>query len=317
LQWQLYHDAFFRMQQPDKIICAGLNSNPTAGRAPRDVFNGIATWSESAWKPCWTQMACPVQMKGTCSWKGKGLRCGLERDTQRQTHEWLPPASTVLEVGSRFGTVSFTISTVQNNSGQRLSIEPDAKAILQLNRNIKKNGCRGIQVNGVVSHSRAVLPTGGYGIMAKSSTDGNIPNYSPKQLEKLLSESTGKPMTFDTLYIDCEGCGFEFILEWPELMKQVKMVFLEADIAAYHRYQREFIPRLCAYGLDVVEDELNHTCCWTIHHVVFARTGRCAAAFHRCPKQPKWGPVPTPNLTCIKSDGVPWAGCPRPRRWWR
>ena len=276
-----------------EVICAGLKAEPAEGHPPRDVQNSDG---KKGWTHCWTEKACPAEMKGGCVWEGKGLVCGMERDTQRQTHEWLPPDSTVLEVGSRFGTVSCTISTVQKNSGKRLSIEPDALAFLDLERNIERNMCRGIQVNGVVSHENAKLPGGGsYGTGAISSKKGEIRGYTPNDLEKILSNRVGQPLKFDTLYIDCEGCAFKFISEWPELMRQVKMVFLEADGGGYMKFLREFVPLMCAYGFDVVEDEINHTCCPGLHHVVFERTGPCAAQVHQCAVSPKRWVVPRPS----------------------
>merc|ERR1712194_321460 len=98
-------------------------------------------------------------------------------------------------------------------------------------------------------------------------------------------------MGFDHLFLDCEGCAFEFIKEHADFMKRttLKRVYLEADDAlplkygdeVWRRYQREFIPAMCAYGFDVEDDTINTTCCPAIHHIVFSRTGKCSAAFNK------------------------------------
>ena len=71
----------------------------------------------------------------------------------------MSPDSAVLEVGSRYGTVSYTISKRQQQSGFRVSVEPDRNAKLNyLDVNTQNNNCAGLNVCGVVGKSNASLP---------------------------------------------------------------------------------------------------------------------------------------------------------------
>lgn len=230
------------------------------------------------WKPCWKEKLCTLI--APCKFEGPGLVCGLERDTQRQIFESLPASATVLEVGSRFGTVSCTISKKQENSGLRLSMEPDKDAFGHLNANVALNRCAGMQVNGVVSHSNASLSGSFYATSAGVDAHGGIRGYLPVDLEQMLAKRVGHPVQFDVLFLDCEGCAFGFIKEHEEFLRRstLQRVYLEADIDAWSSYRAKFLPLMCSYGFDVEEDAINTTCCPKIHHVVFSRTGKCSAS---------------------------------------
>lgn len=236
-------------------------------------------WS---WSPCWQEAMCAEG--SPCEFKGKDINCGIERDTQRQIWEHMPAHAVTLEVGARFGTVSCAISLRQRGSGLRLSVEPDGDAFLDLNANVERNRCPGMQVNGVVSHTAAFLQRGdGYNNMVSSSAQGDVRGYTPAELEEQLAERLGEPdkaLRFDTLLLDCEGCAFNFVEEHKDFMKDkaLQRVFLEADISSREDYEAAFLPKMCAYGFDVKVDEPNTTCCPDIRHIVFWRGGRCAEA---------------------------------------
>ncbi len=217
-----------------------------------------------------------------------GFHCGLERDTQRQLWRFMDPHSVVLEVGARFGTVSCAISKRQRYSGLRVSLEPDLWALRHwLRTNADNNRCNGTQVFGVLSNSRASLPTrGGYHILAGSASNGSIPGRSVPWLQRQLANHAGlvSPPNFTVLFVDCEGCAFDLVSEQAEFIRGVETIFLEADGNHEHlgwgglwrRYTSELFPRLCDLGLAVVDVEPNLTCCPGLFHVVFQRgNDRC------------------------------------------
>jgi len=225
---------------------------------------------------CWKEAMCAQQID--CKFEGPGILCGLERDTQRQIIEYMSSSSNVLEVGSRYGTVSCAISKRQKFSGARLSVEPDAIALQSLNANVKRNACAGIQVHGVVSKTPASQPGSGYGVAAVPDLKGTIPNFSVNELEKQLGDHLGRAAPFDTLFVDCEGCFFNFIKEQSDFLRSehLKQVFLEADIEKWDVYKKDILPKMCELGFEVQADEINTTCCPDIHHLVFRRGGKCA-----------------------------------------
>lgn len=258
------------------VAFAGALSLHRGQRSSAALSPGVTSGS---WEPCWKESMC--EAGDPCEFSGAGIICGLERDTQKQVIDRLPAESVVLEVGSRYGTVSCAIAKKQQHSGLRVSIEPDAAAFLDLNRNTEANKCKGVQVNGVVSSMNASLPHGGYyGINAAPTQGGDIKGFQPGELQALLSKKAGKDVSFSDLFIDCEGCGFKFIEEHTSLLSSntLQRVFLEADINPWEDYESKFVPKMCEYGFDIEADELNTTCCPWIHHVVFKRGGKCEAA---------------------------------------
>jgi precorrin-6B methylase 2 len=75
----------------------------------------------------------------------------LAPEPLKDVWRFVPPGSTVLEMGARYGTVSCAISRRQHNSGLRVSLEPSPSAYQILYRNTRANGCEGLNIHGVVS----------------------------------------------------------------------------------------------------------------------------------------------------------------------
>lgn len=69
-----------------------------------------------------------LEGKVWCSFKtrtGLPMNCREERTEHRIIHEVIGPESTVLELGSRLGTLSCEIAKIQGNSGRLLAVEAD------------------------------------------------------------------------------------------------------------------------------------------------------------------------------------------------
>ena len=207
------------------------------------------------------------------TWLAAGVdshfHCGLERDTQKQIWLHLPIDSVVLEVGSRYGTMSCTIAKRQKYSGLRVSVEPDRRAFDKfLQVNARANRCAGVNVHGVVSASRAAFTSGaGYGGAATSAVHGAIPGYNITALQSRLAAR--RPFT--ALFLDCEGCTLAFLNEHAAFLRHpsLERVFIELD-----QNQAELakvLRRLCAYGFELRASDPNLTCCPTILHLVFER----------------------------------------------
>ena len=223
---------------------------------------------------CWHEAMCfPIIEGAECTWHAAGVdeafHCGLERDTQAQVWRHLPVDSVVLEVGSRYGTVSCTISKRQRYSGWRVSVEPDEDAFHRfLQVNVRANRCAGVQVNGVVSNSRAAFSSGaGYGGAAMAAPGGTIPGYNISSLQSLLPTSR----RFTALFLDCEGCALAFLTEQADLLRgpHLEHIFLELD--QRQGDLRKVLRRLCAHGFELLASDPNLTCCPTILHLVFQR----------------------------------------------
>lgn len=269
---------------------------------------GHRPFSNDTRTTCWHEAMC----EGRCHFvNAPGFYCGVERDTQRQLWTYMPRTAIVLEVGGRYGTVSCTISRRQQQSGLRVTVEPDAHALAHyLKPNIAANKCAGREVWGVVDRHNGSLPQGGsYGTYAHPSKRGEIPALSVSRLERMLprqpaaraavslAESVERPR-FSVLILDCEGCAFRFISEQRRFLRSrsLHQVYLEADGraagAAWLEYETVLIPAMCELGFDILEyapnltGNLKHLDDFPIAHMVFQRGGKCASPHLASQRQP-------------------------------
>jgi len=223
---------------------------------------------------CWMSRTC--QRREACTFSGKGVVCGLERHTIHHVWQHLPPSATVLELGSRFGTVSCGISMRQSQSGLRLSLEPDARAFASLTGNTRANSCNGTVLHGALSsvplwQSHRRTPTGSErasdydnhltatnctGLHLSQRTCQRVNTYRPAQLAGILSEAVGRAVRFDALVVDCEGCFTSLVSAEEQWLRDpaLRVVFYEADEG---QRSRPLIRRMCEYGFGVVVNEID------------------------------------------------------------
>jgi FkbM family methyltransferase len=157
--------------------------------------------------------------------------CGIEANSRDMVRKWLPTNATVLEVGARYGSVSCVIAAMQQQSGKVVSVEPDFKVWDALDSNLKTYACQVNVLKGVVGSTPVAIEElggGGFGTRthaagSKSKTPARIvPAHSLAQVEKDFS------MHFDTLVVDCEGCFPTVLRENPNILQQIRLIFVEA-----------------------------------------------------------------------------------------
>merc|ERR1712032_562228 len=189
-------------------------------------------------------------------------------------------------MGARFGTVSCAISKMQRHSGLRLSLEPDPRAFQSLENNTHRNGCAGMNVNGVASrinHTWMFKWSGGYASQlltkygnpdrakfakipglqryAKHHPETEQQNavtvigYSVAQLANFLSAAVGTHVIFDTLVVDCEGCFKFFMTEEKDFMKSptLRRIVYELD-----ERSDVMVREICAQGFGVAYDSIDY-----------------------------------------------------------
>merc|ERR1712066_573773 len=76
--------------------------------------------------------------------------CGSGTNARAMVYKWLPPESSVLEIGARYGGVSCAIAHKQRQSGQVVAVEPDPVVWQALANNLATYGCNVKVVQGVV-----------------------------------------------------------------------------------------------------------------------------------------------------------------------
>ena len=230
-------------------------------------------------RACWAAKTCAAEAVN-CSFKGAGIICGLERHTISLVHAHIPTDAVVLEMGARFGTVSCAISHRLNNSGLRVSVEPDPSTFESLQANLAANDCKGLAVQGTVSKqtlfqfkpagvvatgygNSKVLPTNctemaGYPFVFGHSHGKwwcePVPHYSTRALENELSRSVGRHVRFNVLVVDCEGCWRPFMREEAAFLRDRALEYI-----IYETDERDpkVIEEVCALGFGVVSNQMD------------------------------------------------------------
>ena len=137
------------------------------------------------------------------------------------------PSHTVLELGARHGTTSCRLARATNNTGNVVSVDPDASTTQSLLRNRDRHSCNFHVISGTVSSSALhVGPTKGtynqrFVKVPAGSKQHRSANFDFRQVEMRIGSQ------FNAALIDCEGC-IEHVLSIPGLLAQVCGVALQA-----------------------------------------------------------------------------------------
>lgn len=194
--------------------------------------------------------------------QGVSARCDIEANSGAMVQKWIQPTSVVLEIGSRYGTVSCAISERQQQSGKMVAVEPDGRVWAALENNRVKHKCNFAVLQGVVGTTdlqiiRVHAGNQGYGTMAvpvgvappppapgQTYTMGNVAQaYS---LDKVQSNFG---MKFNTLVADCEGCLPILFAENPGLLPQLKLILAEV----HNPTEEQVVSQLQANGFQLVD----------------------------------------------------------------
>ena len=162
-----------------------------------------------------------------------------EKDEQTLVRESVKPGACVLELGARFGVVSWAIQEKLADKKKHIAVEADSVVIPALEANRDNNECEYKIINGVVGSREAYcfyLNAGSFVLfddeieikkpeaMTRNFTHFSIvKKYSWDELEDLVG---GK---FDTIVADIEGSFPEFIREHQHKLGQIKTVMYERD----------------------------------------------------------------------------------------
>ena len=118
-----------------------------------------------------------------------GDKCAIEWGSWNMLQAVLPPTSTVLECGARYGMTSCQVAEIQNNSGLIMAVEPDPTVYRAIHDNRRKGRCNFGLVHGIVAPAPeySVPGTGGHGnSLGTVSHEGSrtIPNIELRELER-------------------------------------------------------------------------------------------------------------------------------------
>ena len=160
----------------------------------------------------------------------------IEREEQLLAEKHIQPHHVVLELGARYGTVSYFINKNIRNPKNQVSVEPDSRIWNALERNKKLHNCDFNIVKGFVSRKKLGLENmdayEGYGTNSKPDDNSQIPSYSLEQIEDKYD------LSFNALVADCEGYLETFLDENPKLLDCLEFVMYERDGQSYCNYDK-------------------------------------------------------------------------------
>lgn len=150
-----------------------------------------------------------------------------EAHEQYVVHRFLRPGDTVIEFGGGIGTNSVQIN--MSLRGQAKSnhyvFEPQKELAELIQRNGKRHGCKYNVVHGVLSKTNGV----------------RVPEYTPDKKTWIFVRAdvnasgpevpsvTELPVQPTAIVADCEGCLFQILHDFPEILNRIRMVYFEND----------------------------------------------------------------------------------------
>lgn len=175
----------------------------------------------------------------------------FEVDEQILAKKYIEKDFTVLELGARYGTVSYAINSNLNVKTNHVTVEPDPTVWDALEHNLRVNNCQTHVVHGFISREKLGLVLAGYSGYASTFTKDSDAVFYPEcfTLEDIEAKYNLK---FDALVADCEG-GLEIFLdENPKLYTDLKFIMFEADYPDKCNYDK-IRTRLAENGFKEVE----------------------------------------------------------------
>ena len=160
--------------------------------------------------------------------------CNAERTEQLQAYEYVPADSCgVLELGSRYGTVTCAISAKLNHRPVLITVDHDFTIWDTLAKNVSNNNCVAFFIKGTISNKPQAIALNGYSTHCVPVDHSDIKNFTLKE----VLEMTQIPK-IDTLVADCEGFFETFLIENQDMLKDLRVVMFECD--GNHRFQTNY-----------------------------------------------------------------------------
>ena len=152
----------------------------------------------------------------------------IEVEDQLKAKTWISENDVVLELGARYGTVSYAINKKLKNGNNHVAVEPDERVWGSLENNRKSNDCEFHILKGFISNKKLSLTNldryfNGYGSSAIEDDSSNIPIHTLSDVKNKYN------LNFNTLFADCEGFLPTFLDENPDVLDSFYKIIFEAD----------------------------------------------------------------------------------------
>jgi len=155
----------------------------------------------------------------------------VEHGTRYLVNKYINKDMKILELGSRYGTVSCVLDYVLTDpKSQLVCVEPDTTIIPCLNKNKLTNHCDFNIYHGTISKEQLYVVWNGCGWETKTYKIPP-PNLKFEKIETISLEQIQQlyNITFDCLIADCEGFLLEFLTENLNFLEQLNTVIYEED----------------------------------------------------------------------------------------
>tara|TARA_Y100000361_G_scaffold126733_1_gene120858 strand:+ start:22304 stop:23557 length:1254 start_codon:yes stop_codon:yes gene_type:complete len=152
----------------------------------------------------------------------------MEIEDQQKAKAWINKNDIVLELGARYGTVSYVINKKLSNPSNHVAVEPDERVWDCLENNRESNSCEFHILKGFISNKKLSLTNldkyhNGYGSSAIEDDSSNIPIHTLSDVKNKYN------LNFNTLFADCEGFLPTFLDENPDVLDSFYKIIFEAD----------------------------------------------------------------------------------------
>ena len=143
-------------------------------------------------------------------------RIDIERPEQEIIAKFLPNDCCVLEMGGASGTTSLIINKILKDPTKHVLVEPAIDCIPKLMKVKTIYNTSFTIVNGFVGRNRSEHEKLWDECKYRKMYDLN-------ELEKLINQK------FDVMVIDCEGAFYNILIDIPEILDNIKLIFIELD----------------------------------------------------------------------------------------
>ena len=147
-----------------------------------------------------------------------------ELPEQKVILEYLSPDARVLEFGGNIGRASLIINYVLEDKTQQLTIESDPNIAKQLKENRDLNNAKFEILEGLISNKKFIQQ--GWRTKQSDKLEAGWKQVANYSLENILEKYN---INFDTIVADCESCTVSFFKEYPDFIKQIKLIIIEHD----------------------------------------------------------------------------------------
>ncbi len=149
-----------------------------------------------------------------------------ELPEQKMAIKYLTGKERVLEIGANIGRNSLIIASLLNDSRNLVSIECDQQNFELLNKN-KISNHLDFHTESLALSNRRLIQKGWDTIPSES----NILKSDYKWVDTITLDELYKKynLIFDTLVLDCEGAFYYILIDFPEILENIKLIIMEND----------------------------------------------------------------------------------------